>query len=286
MLSRLRLPSPATMIACLALFFAIGGSAIALQGRNTVDSGDIKPKAVKTSDIANNAVTTKKIKNNHVRAADIQNNAVGTGEIRNGQVAAGDLALQEAYRKIGAAGQPAFNNGVEGDCLWTGAVSPPIRINPVAFYKDAFGRVHLSGIAQSVDGPGGDAACGGAGDEQIEDSVVFILPEGYRPVNDEIRDGGLASPEPFLIIGSTPLIVPGGSVPARAVIPLSITARPVGFGRHLLPRCGPRDGSPAPRFGRRWRAAGECGRPVRLTASTTLSPARRFAGPGKACRQA
>ena len=71
-------PNPTTVIACLALFFAVaGGSAIALQGRNSVDSGDIKKGNVKTSDIRNNAVTTKKIKNNHVRAADIQNNAVG-----------------------------------------------------------------------------------------------------------------------------------------------------------------------------------------------------------------
>ena len=187
MLSRLRLPSPATMIACLALFFAIGGSAIALQGRNSVDSGDIKPKAVKTSDIANNAVTTKKIKNNHVRAADIQNNAVGTGEIRNGQVAAGDLALQEAYRKVGQPGQPAFSNGGEGDCLWASSTTSPLRINPVAFYKDAFGRVHLSGAAVPADGPGGDAMCGGAGDEVVEDGIAFVLPEGYAPANDELR---------------------------------------------------------------------------------------------------
>ena len=99
MLKKLGRPSPAIVIACLALFFAVaGGSAIALQGSNTVDSGDIKPKAVKTSDIANNAVTTKKIKNNHVRAADIQNNAVGTGEIRNGQVRNGDIVPAEALQ--------------------------------------------------------------------------------------------------------------------------------------------------------------------------------------------
>src|SRR5918998_4949469 len=118
-------PSPTTTIACLALFFAIaGGSAIALQGRNSVDSGDIKAKAVKTSDIANNAVTTKKIKNNHVRGGDIQNNAVGSGEIRNGQIAAADVANQQAYQIVGQAGQPTFNTGGEGDCLWLNAVSP------------------------------------------------------------------------------------------------------------------------------------------------------------------
>ena len=143
-------PSPATVIACIALFFALSGSAIALQGRNTVDSGDIKPKAVKTSDIANNAVTTKKIKNNHVRAADIQNNAVGTGEIRNGQVAPADFAQQEAYHLV------TLSNGGEGDCIWTNAAAPPITPNPAAFYKDALGEVHLTGLPSSNDGPGGD----------------------------------------------------------------------------------------------------------------------------------
>ena len=157
MLKKLGSPSPATVIACLALFFAIaGGSAIALNGKNAVDSGDIKPKAVKTSDIANNAVTTKKIKNNHVRAADIQNNAVGTGEIRNGQVATGDIAPAEAHRLIGAAGQPAFSNGGEGDCIWSATSTSPLpyRFTPPGFYKDALGYIHLTGVVFSVDGPG------------------------------------------------------------------------------------------------------------------------------------
>ena len=182
MLRSSRVPRPTTVIACLALFFAVaGGSAIALQGRNSVDSGDIKPKAVKTSDIANNAVTTKKIKNNHVRAADIQNNAVGTGEIRNGQVRA------RRCRESGGLPAPTLSNGAEGDCIWSNTISPPLSINPAGFYKDALGRVQLSGLISAANGPGGDAACGGAGDESIEDNIAFILPEGYRPANDEVR---------------------------------------------------------------------------------------------------
>ena len=215
-------PSPTTVIACMALFFAVaGGSAIALQGRNSVDSGDIKKGAVKTSDIRNGAVTTRKIKNNHVRAADIQANAVGTSEIADGQVGVADLTPPEAYRRVGAAGEPAFINGVEGDCIYTNASAPPIRVNPVAFYKDPQGRVHLSGIAQQADGPGGDAMCGGAGDESIEDRTVFILPEGYRPANDEVRQ--ITDTISLLIVGTTPIVTPGGTVPAGAVFDLSDT---------------------------------------------------------------
>ena len=50
--------SPALAISLIALFAAIGGgAAIALPGKNTVNSGDIKKNAVRSSDIKNNKVT-------------------------------------------------------------------------------------------------------------------------------------------------------------------------------------------------------------------------------------
>ena len=211
MSKKLRHPSPATVIACLALFFALGGSAIALQGRNTVDSGDIKPKNVKTSDLANNAVTTRKIKAYAVR----------TGDIRNGQVRAGDLAAQEAFHLVGQPGEPGFSDGVEGDCLHANAAAMDIRPNPAGFYKDALGRVHLMGIVTQSDGPGGDAVCEGAGaGESIEDRLAFVLPEGYRPTNDEVRQVNTLG---LLIVGTTPIVTVDGTVPAGGVFVLSGT---------------------------------------------------------------
>ena len=169
-------PSSATVIACLALFFAIaGGSAIALQGRNSVDSGDIKPKAVKTSDIANNAVTTRKIRNNHVRAADIQAGAVQESEVANA----------EAFHIVGAAGEPVFSNGGQGDCLWSTlpGLAPTLPLNPVSFYRDPYGVVHLRGVVRRQDGPGGDGACDG---DDVPDVAAFTLPPGYRPVEMQL----------------------------------------------------------------------------------------------------
>jgi hypothetical protein len=54
----------ANVASALALFLAVGGgtTAIALSGRNSVDSGDLKAGAVKTSDLARNAVTGRKVK--------------------------------------------------------------------------------------------------------------------------------------------------------------------------------------------------------------------------------
>jgi hypothetical protein len=53
-----RLPSPGLVVGVIALIAALSGTAIALPGKNTVDSGDIKKGAVKTSDIARGTVQT------------------------------------------------------------------------------------------------------------------------------------------------------------------------------------------------------------------------------------
>ena len=50
-------PSPALLVALIALLAGLVTTASALEGRNTVDSGDIKAKAVKRSDHAVNQRT-------------------------------------------------------------------------------------------------------------------------------------------------------------------------------------------------------------------------------------
>jgi len=51
-----RLPSPAMVVAVIALVVAMSGAAIALPGKNSVKSNDIKRGAVKGTDIATGAV--------------------------------------------------------------------------------------------------------------------------------------------------------------------------------------------------------------------------------------
>ena len=51
-----KLPTPALIVATIALVAALGGSAVALQGQNSVKSNDIAPGAVKGKDIATGAV--------------------------------------------------------------------------------------------------------------------------------------------------------------------------------------------------------------------------------------
>jgi hypothetical protein len=51
-----RMPSPGTAIALVALFAALGGTAVALEGRNSVRSDDIKNGQVRKPDIRKRAV--------------------------------------------------------------------------------------------------------------------------------------------------------------------------------------------------------------------------------------
>ena len=56
-------PSHATVVAYLALFVALSGSAVALTlGRNSVKSKQLAPNAVKASDIAKDAVSGPKVR--------------------------------------------------------------------------------------------------------------------------------------------------------------------------------------------------------------------------------
>ena len=65
---RRRLPSPAMIVAMIALVAALTGSAVALQGKNSVKSNDIAPKAVKGSDIATDAVKKRIVKDSAITA--------------------------------------------------------------------------------------------------------------------------------------------------------------------------------------------------------------------------
>ncbi len=55
-MSNRRLPSPAMLVAICALVVGLTGSAVALQGKNSVKSDDIAPSAVKAADIHKLAV--------------------------------------------------------------------------------------------------------------------------------------------------------------------------------------------------------------------------------------
>jgi len=72
-----RRPSPALIVAIVALVVALGGTAIAA---NTIRSGDIVNGQVKTADLADGAVNSVKVQRGALEGKDLHMRSVGTAE--------------------------------------------------------------------------------------------------------------------------------------------------------------------------------------------------------------
>src|SRR3954453_8031725 len=77
---RPRRPSPAMVVALLALFVALGGVSYGV-ATGSIDSREIK----------NNTVRTKDIRNNHGRGKDIRNSTITGADIKTGAIKGSDV---------------------------------------------------------------------------------------------------------------------------------------------------------------------------------------------------
>jgi hypothetical protein len=95
MLNRLRSRLSAPLaISLIALFAALGGgAAIALPGKNTIDSGDIKKNAVKSSDIKNDKVTGADVKEStlNIPQQALPDNVFGVSFLDGGNIQVASL---------------------------------------------------------------------------------------------------------------------------------------------------------------------------------------------------
>jgi hypothetical protein len=111
-----RLPSPAIVVALIALIAALTGSAIALPGKGSVDKGDLAKGSVTKKAIKNGAVTGKAIKAGAVTEAALADNAVTTAKIADNAVTDakvdGVVPAAFAYINDPAAIVPAQSEGV------------------------------------------------------------------------------------------------------------------------------------------------------------------------------
>lgn len=83
-------PSPALVIACLALFAALSGSAMA--AKFAIRSAQIVDGTVRTVDLRDNAVKSTKIADATVTADDLGTDSVGSDEIAKDAVKADEIA--------------------------------------------------------------------------------------------------------------------------------------------------------------------------------------------------
>jgi len=87
-------PSPAMIVAAIALFVALGGAAYAgvTLSNNTVRSGTIVNGQVKTVDLASLSVSNAKLRNNAVNSAKVKNASLTGDDLTDASVGAADLA--------------------------------------------------------------------------------------------------------------------------------------------------------------------------------------------------
>lgn len=103
----LRRPSPAMVVACLALLVALGGTSIAAVSQL------VPRNSVGTAQLRNNAVTTPKVRNGAITGAKVQNRSLRRVDFAPGQLPAGPTGPQGPAGPAGAAG-PAGPAGVIG----------------------------------------------------------------------------------------------------------------------------------------------------------------------------
>jgi hypothetical protein len=155
-------PSHATVVAYVALFVALGGSAFAATqlAKNSVGAKQLKKNAVTTAKIKKEAVTAAKVKKGTLTGAQINASTLGTVPVADSAksaIVANSLPPAESWHEVGAPGEPVFQNGWED--VGPGNI-------PAGFYKDQLGIVHLRGAVKAP---------------SSSEQSIFKLPPGFRP---------------------------------------------------------------------------------------------------------
>ncbi len=184
----------ANVMATIAVFVALGGTSYAaftVTGKTVKDASltgkDLKNESVKSADVS--GLTSRDFAAGQLPAgargpkgdagpqgpagpAGADGAAGAKGE-KGDRGEAGPLIQPEAWRVVGAAGQPAFTT--DGGCRWENYGDGH---NTAAFYKDPWGTVHLRGLVRVVPILPGNECVWAFSDERRS---VFTLPAGYRP---------------------------------------------------------------------------------------------------------
>ena len=87
-------PSPALVIACLALFVSLGGVSYGV-ATGFIDSREIQNNTIRSADLRNNQIRTFDIRNNEVRGFDIRNSSVQGRDVALNTLTGADISEQD-----------------------------------------------------------------------------------------------------------------------------------------------------------------------------------------------
>ncbi len=86
-----RRPSPAMVVAVVALFVALSGVSYAALSRNSVGAKQIKTDAVRRAEVKANAIRTAEIKDGAVGSLDVADNALVSGDVQDDTLTSSDV---------------------------------------------------------------------------------------------------------------------------------------------------------------------------------------------------
>ena len=163
---KLRRPSPALLISCLALFISLGGVSYGV-ATGFIDSRELK----------NNTIRTQDLRNNDIRGRDIRNSTIAGRDVAFNTLTGSDIAESRLTKVPDADKLDGLDSAVLG-------LRAPVALTPLtraagwdtvsgetapSFEIDALGYVHLYGVAQrAVTGT----------------DTILTLPAGTRPAAD------------------------------------------------------------------------------------------------------
>jgi hypothetical protein len=113
-------PSPAMVVAVVALVAELSGSAYVVLGKNSVGTRQLKAQAVTAGKIANNAVTSAKVAKNSLTGSDINLSALGTVPSATTATSAGNANTVTGH----AAACPSGTTLIRGVCFDAAAKGP------------------------------------------------------------------------------------------------------------------------------------------------------------------
>jgi hypothetical protein len=170
-----RRPSPAMIVALIALFASLGGVSYGF-ATGTIDGREIKNNAVRSADLRNNDIRTRDLRNNEVRGIDIRNSTVQGRDIALNTVTGADVK-EDTLQKVPSAAQA-------DSATSAGSVSG-LKILPVTTVaEDAQPAVLASHGPFTVRG-----TCGGATGAEVSvsttenDSAASNTPSTFGPVD-------------------------------------------------------------------------------------------------------
>jgi hypothetical protein len=97
-----RLPSPALVIACVALFVSLGGVSYGV-ATGFIDSREIKNNTIRSKDVRNNTLRTFDVRNNEIRGFDIRNSTIQGRDVAFDTITGADVS-EASLEKVPSAG--------------------------------------------------------------------------------------------------------------------------------------------------------------------------------------